>query len=76
MDRDGIYDAQSCEWTIIVGDNKVVNLRFESMDLEHAMDCRYDYVLVRALQKKYAIYCEDHVHTIFRISRDSARFLT
>ncbi|XP_061178089.1 cubilin-like [Saccostrea echinata] len=46
IDRNGVYEAQNCKWTIIVGDNKIVNLRFESMDLEEVRDCRYDYVLV------------------------------
>lgn len=51
IDGDGAYEAQNCKWTIIVGDNKVVKLQFESMDLEQFVDCRYDYVVVRTVQK-------------------------
>lgn len=47
MDRDGVYEPQNCKWTIIVGDNKVVQLQFEGFDLEDHFNCRYDYVAVR-----------------------------
>ncbi|XP_052697133.1 cubilin-like isoform X2 [Crassostrea angulata] len=46
MDRDGVYEPQNCKWTIIVGDNKVVQLQFEGFDLEDHFNCRYDYVAV------------------------------
>ncbi|KAJ8306830.1 hypothetical protein KUTeg_014914, partial [Tegillarca granosa] len=45
-DGDGLYENNlNCKWIIFVGDNKLVRLTIEDMEIEEAA-CRFDYIKV------------------------------
>jgi hypothetical protein len=44
---DGEYEPNlDCRWRIIVGDNKIVKLTIEGMEIESHSTCYYDFVQV------------------------------
>lgn len=46
--HDGLYEPRmDCLWVIEMPVNKVVNLTFNSFELETSSTCRYDYVKVK-----------------------------
>ena len=46
-DNDGLYEHNlDCRWTILGGDNKVILLNIEGMDIEQHQSCVFDYIKV------------------------------
>ena len=44
---DGLYEHNlDCRWTIFGGDNKVIQLNIEGIDIEQHPSCVYDYIKV------------------------------
>lgn len=39
-------NMQDCFWTITVGEDKIIKLRFEWIDIEPSDTCEYDYLEV------------------------------
>ncbi len=58
-DGDNKYEANlECVWQIVVPDNKVIKLHFESFNVETGLNCPYDYVEVRLLSKAHLMFRE------------------
>ena len=54
---DGDYEPNlDCRWRIIVGDNKIVKLTIEGMEIESLSTCYYDFVQV--------CFCLNSVNTV------------